>query len=143
VRQTKGLKAKIREGEEKIAKLSLLATAASTPQQARNIGGFGHSRTNSGRSIPSSSSSSYPATVGVSGISGSGEAGMAERVAEMLEQVERLEGLRGEVEELEDEVRKYGGLPAEKEAARREVGKLEVELDGWRRGREGVFEGLV
>ena len=47
------------------------------------------------------------------------------------------------IEELEKEVEVYGGLPADREAARKEVGKLEVEMDNARRKRDALFEGLV
>lgn len=71
------------------------------------------------------------------------ESGSVEAIAQILEQQEKLDELRGRVEGLEREVKRYAGLPAEKDAARREVGRLEVELDGVRRRRDGLFEGLV
>jgi HAUS augmin-like complex subunit 1 len=61
----------------------------------------------------------------------------------MLEQQTRLEEIRRNVEGLEREVEVYGGLPADREAARKEVGKLEVELDNVRQRRDALFEGLV
>lgn len=61
----------------------------------------------------------------------------------MLEQQTRLEEIRQNVEGLEREVEVYGGLPADREAARKEVGKLEVEMDNVRRRRDALFEGLV
>ena len=61
----------------------------------------------------------------------------------MLEQQKALDELRERVEGLEREVGEFAGLPADKESARREVGKLEVELDEVRRRRDALFEELV
>ncbi|KAF2176397.1 hypothetical protein K469DRAFT_645875, partial [Zopfia rhizophila CBS 207.26] len=71
------------------------------------------------------------------------DVGSAEAIASMLDQQVALDELRDQVERLEDNVGKYAGLPADKEAARKEVGKLEVELDAVRRRRDGLFEGLI
>lgn len=71
------------------------------------------------------------------------DAGSAEAIAQMLEQQAELEEIRQRVEALERQVEVYGGLPADREAARKEVGKLEVEMDNVRRQRDGLFEGLV
>lgn len=67
----------------------------------------------------------------------------AEAIADMLEQQHMLDGLREKVEALEREVDVYKGLPADKEAARKEVAKLEVELDLIRRRRDDMFADLV
>jgi len=74
---------------------------------------------------------------------GSKHIGSAEAISEMLEQQKALDGLREKVESLESEVGEYAGLPAEREAARKEVGKLEVRLDEVRRKRDELFENLV
>ncbi|KAH7094957.1 hypothetical protein FB567DRAFT_574845 [Paraphoma chrysanthemicola] len=74
---------------------------------------------------------------------GSKHAGSAEALADMLEQQRALEELRGRVEGLEKEVSAFGGLPADREMARKEVAKLEVSVDEVRRRRDGVFEDLV
>lgn len=67
----------------------------------------------------------------------------AEAINEMLEQQKALDELRERVEGVEREVADFAGLPADKEAARKEVGKLEVRLDEVRRRRDELFEGLV
>ncbi|KAF2130030.1 hypothetical protein P153DRAFT_366513 [Dothidotthia symphoricarpi CBS 119687] len=69
--------------------------------------------------------------------------GSAEAIGEMLEQQQALDGLRERVEGVEREVNAFMGLPADREAARKEVGRLEVRLDEVRRKRDGLFEGLV
>jgi HAUS augmin-like complex subunit 1 len=74
---------------------------------------------------------------------GSKHIGSAEAIGEMLEQQKALDELRERVEGLEKEVGKFAGLPADREAARKEVGKLEVRLDEVRRKRDEMFEGLV
>lgn len=61
----------------------------------------------------------------------------------MLEQQKALNELRARVEGLEEQVGEFAGLPAEREAARKEVAKLEVRLDEVRRERDELFEGLV
>jgi len=106
VRQTKHLRAKIREYEDKLSSLQ--------SAQARNT------------TTPSSK-----------------KIGSAEALADMLEQQTALKALTQEVEALESEVDAFAGLPADREAARKEVGKLEVELDNLRRERDALFEGLV
>ena len=60
-----------------------------------------------------------------------------------MEQEAALGELRARVEELEGQVRRFRGLPMEKEAARREVRRLEAEAETVRRRRDGLFEGLV
>ncbi|PVI06999.1 hypothetical protein DM02DRAFT_667131 [Periconia macrospinosa] len=105
IRQTKHLRAKIREHEDRLMALQ-----------------------NSGRAAVT------PASRGVSS---------AEAIADMLEQQNVLDGMREKVEALEREVDMYKGLPADKEAARREVAKLEVELDLLRRRRDDLFANLV
>ncbi|ORY15871.1 hypothetical protein BCR34DRAFT_584804 [Clohesyomyces aquaticus] len=110
VRQTKHLKGRIRECEDKILALSSGSTSAQR-------GGKG-------------------STVDV-GIAS------AESILQMLEQQKVVEELREKVERLEKEVSAFAGLPADREAARREVSRLEVDLDGVRRKRDGLFEGLV
>lgn len=75
--------------------------------------------------------------------SGSISIGSADALVEMLEQQKALDELRARVEGLETEVGEYAGLPADREAARKEVGKLEVRLDEVRRKRDAMFEGLV
>lgn len=72
-----------------------------------------------------------------------GEVVLADRVAQMMETQERLERARLRVEKLEAKVDEFAGLPPDREAARREVAKLEVELDGLRRKRESLFEGML
>lgn len=67
----------------------------------------------------------------------------AEAIADMLEQQSVLDELRERVEALEREVDVYKGLPADKEAARREVSKLEVDLDIMRQKRDQLFANLV
>lgn len=105
-RQTKHLRTKIRENEDRLASLEhQLAKTAATP-----------------------------AAKGVSS---------AEAIADMLEQQTSLGALRQRVESLEKEVDEFAGLPADREAARKEVGKLEIELDNVRRRRDALFEGLV
>jgi len=74
---------------------------------------------------------------------GSKHIGSAEAIGEMLEQQKALDELREKVEGLEREVGGYAGLPADREAARKDVGKLEVKLDEVRRRRDELFEGLV
>ncbi len=74
---------------------------------------------------------------------GSKSVGSAEAITDMLEQQKALDELRERVEGLERQVSEFGGLPADKEAARKEVGKLEVRLDELRRRRDELFEGLV
>ncbi|KAH6873307.1 hypothetical protein BKA58DRAFT_164545 [Alternaria rosae] len=74
---------------------------------------------------------------------GSKNVGSAEAITDMLEQQKALDELRERVEGLETQVAEFGGLPADKEAARKEVGKLEVRLDELRRRRDELFEGLV
>lgn len=70
-------------------------------------------------------------------------ASSASAIEDMLEQQRGLDELRERVERLERQVEEFAGLPAERESARKEVGKLEVELDGLRRRRDGLFEGMV
>lgn len=74
---------------------------------------------------------------------GSKNVGSAEAITDMLEQQEVLDKLRTKVEALERQVDEFAGLPADREAARKEVGKLEVRLDEVRRQRDELFEGLV
>lgn len=69
--------------------------------------------------------------------------GSAEAIADMLEHTRVLDEIRGRVEALEREVGEYAGLPAEREAARKEVNALEVRLDLGRRQRDELFEGMV
>jgi HAUS augmin-like complex subunit 1 len=74
---------------------------------------------------------------------GSKQIGSAEAINGMLEQQKGLDTLRERVEGLEREVGEFAGLPADREAARKEVAKLEVRLDEARRTRDELFEGLV
>ncbi|CBX98123.1 hypothetical protein LEMA_P095320.1 [Plenodomus lingam JN3] len=104
-RQTKHLKTKIREHEDKLAALQASQNRNMTP--------------------------------------GSKYIGSAEAIVEMLEQQKALDEIRARVEGLESEVAQFAGLPAEREAARKEVAKLEVRLDEVRRKRDELFEGLV
>ncbi|USP73247.1 hypothetical protein yc1106_00521 [Curvularia clavata] len=69
--------------------------------------------------------------------------GSAEAINDMLEQQKALDELREKVEGIEREVAEFAGLPADKEAARKEVGKLEVRLDEVRKRRDELFERLV
>lgn len=105
-RQTKHIRAKIREYEDRLSSLEK-----------------SHART-----------APTPASKNVSS---------AEAIVDMLEQQTALNALRQKVERLEKEVDEYAGLPADREAARKEVAKLEVELDNVRRRRDALFEGLV
>ncbi|KAF1938066.1 hypothetical protein EJ02DRAFT_37933 [Clathrospora elynae] len=74
---------------------------------------------------------------------GSQHIASAEALSETLEQQKALDELRERVEGLEREVGEFAGLPADREAARKEVGKLEVRLDEVRRRRDELFEGLM
>jgi HAUS augmin-like complex subunit 1 len=74
---------------------------------------------------------------------GSKSIGSAEAISEMLEQQKALDELRGRVGSLEREVEEFAGLPADREAARKEVAKLEVRLDEVRRRRDELFDGMV
>lgn len=74
---------------------------------------------------------------------GSKHIGSAEVIGEMLEQQKALDELRDKVERLEREVGEFAGLPADKEAARKEVAKLEVTLADVRLKRDEKFGGLV
>lgn len=105
-RQTKHLRTKIREHDDRLASLQA--------SQGRNA--------------------ATPASKTVAS---------AEAIAGMLEQQAALDALGSEVEGLEKRVSEYAHLPADKEAARRELAKLEVELDKVRRRRDALFEGLV
>ncbi|KAF2444065.1 hypothetical protein P171DRAFT_485530 [Karstenula rhodostoma CBS 690.94] len=105
-RQTKHLRTKIREYEDRLASLEY--------QQAKTA--------------------ATPASKSVSS---------AEAIADMLEQQASLSALRQRVESLEREVDEFAGLPADREAARKEVSKLEIELDNVRRRRDALFEALV
>jgi len=105
-RQSKHLRTKIREYEDRLASLQA--------SQGKNA--------------------ATPASKNVSS---------AEAIADMLEQQAVLDALRHKVEGLEKEVDEFAHLPADKEAARKEVAKLEVELDNVRRRRDALFEGLV
>jgi HAUS augmin-like complex subunit 1 len=104
-RQTKHLRTKIREHEDKLSSLQSNQSRTMTP--------------------------------------GSKYIGSAEAIGDMLEQQKALDELRDRVEVLEREVGEFAGLPADREAARKEVGKLEVRLDEVRRRRDELFEGLV
>ncbi|KAF2827371.1 hypothetical protein CC86DRAFT_348776 [Ophiobolus disseminans] len=104
-RQTKHLRTKIREYEDKLSSLQLNQSRSMTP--------------------------------------GSKYIGSADAIGEMLEQQKALDEVREKVEGLEREVGEFAGLPADREAARKEVGKLEVRLDEVRRRRDELFEGLV
>ncbi|OCK86203.1 hypothetical protein K432DRAFT_341819 [Lepidopterella palustris CBS 459.81] len=64
-------------------------------------------------------------------------------LASLVEKERELVVLRERVEKLEEEVAQFRHLPTDKEAARKEVRKREVELDGLRRARDGLFEGLM
>lgn len=104
-RQTKLLRAKIREHEDKLAALQTNQNRALTP--------------------------------------GAKRIASTEAIADMLDQQKMLDELQMQVEGLEDEVGEFAGLPAEREAARKEVAKLEIRLDEVRRRRDELFEGLV
>ncbi|KAF2800813.1 hypothetical protein K505DRAFT_369987 [Melanomma pulvis-pyrius CBS 109.77] len=118
VRQTKHLRTKIKECEDKLSSLQLAQTQTQNQGQRRNT----------------LTSSNTPKGADV---------GSAEAIAQMLEQQQGLEELRTRVEALERDVREFGGLPADRESARKEVGRLEVEMDKVRRARDVLFEGLV
>ncbi|KAH7138246.1 hypothetical protein B0J11DRAFT_475671 [Dendryphion nanum] len=72
-----------------------------------------------------------------------GDGGLGEQIQRLLERQSRIEELEDRVRGLEGSVEEFGGLPPDREGARREVAKLEVELDGLRRRRDGLFEGMV
>lgn len=55
----------------------------------------------------------------------------------------RIERARVRVERLEAKVDEFAGLPPDREAARKEVARLEVELNELRRRRDGLFEGML
>ncbi|KAF2641366.1 hypothetical protein P280DRAFT_489754 [Massarina eburnea CBS 473.64] len=105
VRQTKHLRSRIREYEDKLSSLQNGQRSAVTPA-SKNVSS-------------------------------------TEAIADMLEQQAELEALRTKVESLEREVARFAGLPADREAARKEVARLEVELDEVRKRRDALFEGLV
>jgi len=107
-RQTKHLRSKIREYEDKLSSLQ-----SSQSSQSRSV------------------------------TPGSKYIGSAEAIGEMLEQQKALDELRERVEGLESEVGEFAGLPADREMARKEVGKLEVRLHEVRRKRDELFERLV
>ena len=104
-RQTKHLRTKIREYEDKLLSFQSSQSRAMTPA-SKNIGS-------------------------------------AEAISEMLEQQKVLDALKRRIEDLETEVGGFGGLPADKDMAKKEVGKLEVQLDEVRRRRDELFEELV
>lgn len=106
VRQTKHLRTKIREYEDKLSSLQSAQSRNTTTPGSKNISS-------------------------------------AEAIADMLEQQTTLNTLKEKVEALEEEVKEFTGLPADKEAARKEVGKLEVKLDNMRRRRDALFGELV
>ena len=74
---------------------------------------------------------------------GTGDAVLADQVAEMVESQERIERARVRVERLEAKVDEFAGLPPDREAARKEVARPEVELNELRRRRDGLFEGML
>jgi len=88
-------------------------------------------------------SSLTPATTTGSGAGRPPEPASAAGIMQLVEQEAALGELRARVEELEGQVRRFRGLPMEKEAARREVRRLEAEVETVRRRRDGLFEGLV
>lgn len=88
-------------------------------------------------------SSLTPATTTGSGAGRPPEPASAAGIAQLVEQEAALGELRARVEELEGQVRRFRGLPMEKEAARREVRRLEAEAETVKRRRDGLFEGLV
>lgn len=104
-RQTKHLRTKIRELEDKLSSLQTSQNRTMTP--------------------------------------GSKHIGSAEAISDMLEQQENLNKLRSKVEAVERQVEEFAGLPADRDAARKEVGRLEITLDEIRRQRDEMFEGLV
>lgn len=105
VRQTKHMRSKIREAEDKLSSLESV--------QARESGKRG------------------------------GDVSSAEAIMDLLEQQKELDEVKARVEGLEKQLEEFAGLPADKEAARKEVGKLEVELDALRRKRDALFGDLV
>jgi HAUS augmin-like complex subunit 1 len=74
---------------------------------------------------------------------GDGEIGTAGGLAAFEERERGLLELRGRVADLENRVQGFKGLPMEKEGARQEVRRVEGELEGLERRRDGLFEGLV
>lgn len=67
----------------------------------------------------------------------------AKAIEDMLLQQQALDALRRKVQALEAQVDEFAGLPADRKGARKEVGRLEVELDELRRKRDGLFGGLL
>ena len=104
-RQTKHLRTKIREHEDKLSPPQASQSRTTTP--------------------------------------GSKSIGSATGISEMLEQQKALDLLRGRVDGIERKVEEYAGLPADRDAARKEVAKLEVRLDEVRRRRDELFESMV
>ncbi|KAF2500579.1 hypothetical protein BU16DRAFT_614310 [Lophium mytilinum] len=75
--------------------------------------------------------------------SGETDVGSAAGLAVLEERERGLLELWERVAELEAQVQGFKGLPMEKEGARREVRRVEGELEALKRRRDGMFEGLV
>lgn len=133
MRQTKHLRAKIRDAEDRLSNLEYAAANGGHSRQRSISSSITHSHSRS-NSLHTPTTSITP---------GSALATSADALSEILEAQRELDTLRKAVEAVEREIDEFAGLPAERESARREVGRLEVELDGLRRTRDGLFGGLV
>ena len=75
--------------------------------------------------------------------SGDGPAKRRELVKEVVTQEEQVSGMSERVQTLESQLQAYRGLPKNKNAARKEVQKVERELAELQKRRDTLFEGLV
>lgn len=133
-RQAKAIKGKVREAEDRVGVLERAVSSGHT--RGRSVSS--HIRT-----LSNPISSQY-----VSGMNSPFGANAditvsAKAIEDMLLQQEVLDALRRKVQALEAQVDEFAGLPADREGARKEVGRLEVELDELRRKRDGLFGGLL
>lgn len=71
--------------------------------------------------------------------------GLASRelIKEVVEQEQQISGMNERVQTLESQLQAYKGLPKNKNAARKEVQKVEKELAELQKQRDTLFEGLV
>lgn len=101
-RQTKQLRAKVREYEDRLASLALQPGSA-----------------------------------------GAADAVSSASIARIAQMEEEAREARERVEQLEAEIKAFEGLPQDREKARKVVREKEKELEGLKRRRDGLFEGLV
>jgi HAUS augmin-like complex subunit 1 len=66
-----------------------------------------------------------------------------ELIKEVVAQEQQVSGLSERVQALESQLQAYKGLPKNKNAARKEVQKVEKELIELQKRRDMLFEGLV